>query len=273
MKKIRFWKMSGSGNDFLVIDRRNPSLVEDPSRFTQKVCRRKVSVGADGVLFLEESTRADFTMRIFNADGSEAEMCGNGARCIARFAYLQGITGKTMTFETLAGVMKAEVSRERVKVKMSEPKDLALHRKILVEGKEYLVHSLNSGVPHAVLLCQSLEEAPVPDLGRKIRFHEAFSPAGTNVNFIDVTDSHHISIRTYERGVEDETLACGTGTVASALASSALGLVDSPVFLRTRGGEVLVVYFQREGLKFSEVFLEGSTTVAYEGEIWEEALT
>ncbi len=273
MKKIRFWKMSGSGNDFVVIDRRNPVLVEDPSRFTQKVCRRNVSVGADGVLFLEESTRADFMMRIFNADGSEAEMCGNGARCIARFAYLQGIAGKTMTFETLAGIMKAEVSRERVKIQMSEIKDLALHRRILVEGKEYLVHSLNTGVPHTVLLFQNLEEAPVLDLGRKIRFHEAFSPAGTNVNFIDVTDSHHISIRTYERGVEDETLACGTGAVASALASSALGVVDSPVFLRTRGEEVLVIYFRREGLKFSEILMEGSTAVAYEGELWDEALT
>ena len=272
MKKIRFWKMSGSGNDFLVIDRRNPSLIEDPSHFTQKVCRRKVSVGADGVLFLEESKRADFKMRIINADGSEAEMCGNGARCIARFAYLQGIAGKTMTFETLAGIMRAEINRERVKIKMSEPKDLILHRKILVDGKEHLAHSVNSGVPHAVLLYQNLAEAPVLDLGRKIRLHEAFSPAGTNVNFIEVTDSHHISIRTYERGVEDETLACGTGAVASALASSALGLVDSPVFLRTRGGEVLVIHFQRDGLKFSEVFMEGNTAIACEGELWEEAL-
>jgi diaminopimelate epimerase len=273
MKKTRFWKMSGSGNDFVVIDRRDPSLIEDLSRFTQKVCRRKVSVGADGALFLEESTRADFTMRTFNADGSEAEMCGNGARCIARFAYLQGIAGKTMTFETLAGIVNAEINRERVKIKMGDPRDLTLHRKIFVEGKEYLVHSVNSGVPHAVLLYQTLEDAPVLDLGRKIRFHEVFSPAGTNVNFIDVTDCHHISIRTYERGVEDETLACGTGAVASALASSVLGLVDSPVFLRTRGGEVLMAYFQRDGLEFSEVFLEGSTAVAYEGELWEEALT
>ena len=272
MKKIRFWKMSGSGNDFVVVDRRNPLLIEDPSRFAKKVCRRKVSVGADGVLFLEESKRADFTMRIFNADGSEAEMCGNGARCIARFAHLQGIAGKAMTFETPAGIMEAEINRERVKIKMSEPKDLALHRKILVEGEEYLLHSVNSGVPHAVLFCKNLEEVPVQDLGRRIRFHEAFSPAGTNVNFIDVTDSHHISIRTYERGVEDETLACGTGAVASALASSALDLVDSPVFLRTRGGEVLVIYFQREGWKFREVLMEGNTAVAYEGELWEEAL-
>jgi diaminopimelate epimerase len=122
------------------------------------------------------------------------------------------------------------------------------------------------------LLCKNLEEVPVQDLGRRIRFHEAFSPAGTNVNFIDVTDPHHISIRTYERGVEDETLACGTGAVASALASSALDLVDSPVFLRTREGEVLVIYFQREGWKFSEVLMEGNTAVTYEGELWEEAL-
>ena len=272
MKKIRFWKMSGSGNDFVVVDRRNRSLIEDPSRFAQKICRRKVSVGADGVLFLEESEKADFMMRILNADGSEAEMCGNGARCIARFAYLHGIARKDMTFETLAGILKAEVHRERVKIQMSEPRDLVLQRKILVEGSEYLLHCVNSGVPHAVVRCKDLEEAPVQDLGRKIRFHEAFSPAGTNVNFIDVSDSHHIRIRTYERGVEDETLACGTGAVASALVCSALGLVEPPVLLRTRGGEELSVYFQRDGLKFGEVFMEGKTAIACEGELWEEAL-
>jgi diaminopimelate epimerase len=272
MKKIRFWKMSGSGNDFVVVDRRNRSLLEDPSRFAQRVCRRKVSVGADGVLLLEESKRADFRMRIFNADGSEAEMCGNGARCIARFACLQGIAGESMTFETLAGILRAQVSRERVKVQMSEPKDLALHRKIRLQESEVILHCVNSGVPHAVWFYKDLEEAPVQELGRIIRFHEAFSPAGTNVNFVHVADPHHLSIRTYERGVEDETLACGTGAVASALASSALGLVEPPVFIRTRGGEVLTVHFQRKGSEFGEVFMEGSTAIACEGELWEEAL-
>lgn len=271
MEKIRFWKMSGSGNDFLVIDRRNPSLVLDPSQFSQRVCRSKVSVGADGVLFLEESNEADFAMRIFNADGSEAEMCGNGARCIARFAFLNGIAKSSVTFETLAGLIRAEVQGERVRIRMGDPKDLSLEEKIWVEEEEHVLHRVNTGVPHAVLLYPDIEEVQVKELGGKIRFHKAFHPAGTNVNFIHVGDPHYISIRTYERGVEDETLACGTGSVASALVAAALGLADSPIFLHTRGGEVLTIFFERDEGGFKEVFMEGDTIVAYEGELWEEA--
>ncbi|MDH7500284.1 MAG: diaminopimelate epimerase [candidate division NC10 bacterium] len=272
MKKIRFWKMSGSGNDFLVIDRRNQSLIADPSRFARQACRAKVSVGADGVLFLEESKKAEFAMRIFNADGSEAEMCGNGARCIARFAFLQGIAREVMSFETRAGMVEAEVKGRRVKIRMNEPKDLRLHQKIWVEGKEVVLHGVNSGVPHAALFVEDLEKVEVKELGRKIRFHQAFQPAGTNVNFLRVADPHHLWIRTYERGVEDETLACGTGAVASAVIAAALDLAESPVFLRTRGGEEITVYFDRRGLQFCNLFLEGNTTVAYEGDLWEEAL-
>lgn len=272
MKKIPFWKMSGSGNDFLVIDRRNKSLIANPSHFARQACRPKVSVGADGVLLLEESKKADFAMRIFNADGSEAEMCGNGARCIARYAFLQGIAGSVMTFETLAGIVEAEVKGQRVKTRMGEPRDLLLHQKISVDGEEIFLHRVNSGVPHAVLFVEDLEKAAVKELGRKIRFHEAFHPAGTNVNFLNLTDPHHISIRTYERGVEEETLACGTGSVASAIISAALNLVESPVFLHTRGGEVITIYFEKKGLEFRNLFMEGNTTVAFEGELWEEAL-
>jgi diaminopimelate epimerase len=229
-------------------------------------------VGADGVLLLEESPRADFAMRIFNADGSEAEMCGNGARCVARFAHLKGIAGRRMAFETLAGVVEAEVKGSRVKVKMGEPQDLIMHSTILVDGEEHILHLVNTGVPHAVLFSSDLEAAPVRELGRKIRFHESFHPAGTNVNFLQAADRHNLSLRTYERGVEDETLACGTGSVASVLISAALGLADSPVSVHTRGGEVITVYFEQEGSGFSNIYMEGNTAVAYEGELWEEAL-
>ena len=272
MKKIAFWKMSGSGNDFLVIDGRDPSLIRDPSYFARQVCRPKVSVGADGVLLLEKSEAADFMMRIFNADGSEAEMCGNGARCIARFAYLKGIARERMAFETVAGLVQAQIMGRRVKVKMGKPKDLALNQRIRIGEEEFLLHRVNTGVPHVVSAVKELKEASVVDLGRKIRFHEAFQPAGTNVNFIAVDDSHHVHIRTYERGVEDETLACGTGSVASALISAALGEVNSPVHLHTWGGETITVYFERRGWQFQDVFMEGGATVAYEGELWEEAL-
>jgi len=272
MRRIRFWKMSGSGNDFLVVDRRNQSLVPDPARFARSVCRPKVSVGADGVLFLEESERADFAMRIFNADGSEAEMCGNGARCIARYAHLMGIAGSKMCIETRAGLVEAEVKGARVKVRMGDPKGLMLNTQISVEGEELLLHRIDTGVPHAVLFPSDLERVSVRELGRKIRFHPSFGPAGTNVDFARARDRHHLDLRTYERGVEDETLACGTGSVASALISAALGFTDSPAQVHTRGGEVITVYFGREGDVFKEVYLEGNTIVAFEGELWGEAL-
>ncbi|MBI5167126.1 MAG: diaminopimelate epimerase [candidate division NC10 bacterium] len=271
MKKIPFYKMSGSGNDFLVIDNRKGVMPKGASRFVPQVCRRRVSAGADGVLLVEPSRKANFRMLYYNADGSEAEMCGNGARCIARFAFLQGIAPARMVFETKAGLVRAEVKGERVKVQMGDPHSLSLNMKILVQGSRFTVHSINTGVPHAVLFYEDLEKVPVKELGPKIRFHQAFQPAGTNVDFIRIKGPGDIEIRTYERGVEDETLACGTGCVAAAIVAAALGEVRSPVALQTRGGETLSVYFDKKGKGFTSVFLEGGARVVYEGELWEEA--
>jgi diaminopimelate epimerase len=273
MRKLSFYKMSGSGNDFVLIDNRDGQLDVEPARLAARLCRRGISVGADGLILIEPSPQADFRMRIFNADGSEAEMCGNGARCVARFAEIVGIAGPRMAFDTMAGLIRAEVSGSSVKLRMSEPRDLRLRRSIDVDGVLHQVHSINTGVPHAVLFCTDLEEVPVQALGRQIRFHPAFQPAGTNVNFAAVGDGTGLAVRTYERGVEDETLACGTGVVAAALVASALGLASSPVRVRVRSGETLTVYFDGLGQEVREVYFEGPVRVIYQGELMEDALT
>jgi diaminopimelate epimerase len=270
--KIPFMKMSGSGNDFILVDHRKPLLdVKRMKKFAQKVCRRRVSVGADGIIFIERSKQADFKWRFFNADGSEAEMCGNGGRCAARFAYLKGIAGSSLTFETLAGILSAHVNGRRVKLEMTKPYGLKLDEKISIKGKRVRISSINTGVPHAALFLKSLENVDVVRMGRSIRNHSHYAPRGTNANFVKVENSSRLSVRTYERGVEDETLACGTGAVASALIAAFKGLVRSPVSIRTRGGEVLTVYFEIEGDKVKRVFFEGDVHIIYEAEMWEEA--
>jgi diaminopimelate epimerase len=272
MKKIPFMKMSGSGNDFILIDHRNPILSEHQMKgFAQKVCRRRVSAGADGLILIEPSKKADFKWRFFNADGSEAEMCGNGGRCVARFANVKGITGSSLTFETLAGILSAQVNGKKVKLELTQPHHLNLDETILVEGVEKRVSSINTGVPHAVCFLEDIENVDVLRVGRVIRNHSHFAPNGTNANFVRVENISQFSIRTYERGVEDETLACGTGTVASALIAAFKGMVRSPVSVKTRGGELLTVYFEIEGKEVKRVFFEGDVHIVYEAEMWEEA--
>ncbi len=270
--KIPFMKMSGSGNDFILIDHRNRFLEEGRLKdFVRRVCQRRVSVGADGLILIERSQKADFKWRFYNADGSEAEMCGNGGRCVARFAHLKGIAGPSLTFETLAGIIAAQVNGIRVKLQMTKPHGLKLDQKISVEGEERIVSAINTGVPHAVLFVEDLEGTDVVRMGRATRRHAHFAPAGTTANFVRLENPPGLTIRTYERGVEAETLACGTGVVASALVAAFKGFVKSPVSVRTRGGEVLTVHFEIEAGEVKKVFFEGDVHIIYEGEMWEEA--
>jgi len=283
-RKIRFFKMTGSGNDFMVIDNRTGRFDADRSRnLVRAACRRKFSVGADGLIFIENDGEADFKWRFFNADGSEAEMCGNGARCAARFAHLTGITTRlNLSFRTLAGIIQAEIKGDRVKIRMTSPHDLQTDLRLSANERPFLLHFINTGVPHVVHLLEKesdLEETDVEHWGRLFRFHPHFHPAGTNVNFARVEDAGHMAIRTYERGVEGETLACGTGSIASALVAASKDLVQSPVEVRTRSGEVLTVYFRGPtgpggpgGASFTDVYLEGGAKVVYEGELWDETL-
>jgi diaminopimelate epimerase len=271
-KEIEFYKMSGSGNDFIIIDNLDLSLnVGDLPTFARKVCQRKISVGADGLLLIEPSESADFKWQFFNSDGSMGEMCGNGSRCVARYAYLKGIAPKKMSFETLAGIIFAELNENVPKVKLTDPSPVNLDKKIVIDGREFVLDIIDTGVPHAVIFMDNLESFDVFEWGRKIRRHEVFQPKGTNANFVAVLDRHKLKVRTYERGVENETLACGTGAVAAVLAAAQRGLVHSPVDVIVRSGEILRVYFSRVKGRFEEIYLEGEVKIVYQGLLFEEA--
>jgi diaminopimelate epimerase len=269
---IEFYKMSGSGNDFILIDNRDGSLaVGDIVAFVKSVCERKVSVGADGLILIERSDRVDFKWRFFNADGSEVEMCGNGGRCAARFAFLRGIAGEKISFETVAGIIDAEVRGDVVKLRLTDPKNLVMDDEIRIENQVLFVHSINTGVPHVVHFVRDPDDFDVFNIGRAIRYHEHYRPAGTNANFAAVLDDHTLRVRTYERGVEDETLACGTGSVAVALIAAGKGLVESPVDVRVQSGETLRIHFTPTEKGFEKVYLEGNAKVVYQGLLWDEA--
>lgn len=273
MEKIEFWKMSGSGNDFILIDNRDGKVADkDMSSLAERACRRRESVGADGMIFVIHSDKHDFAWRFYNADGGEAEMCGNGGRCVARFAYLKGIAGHAMTFDTLAGPISAELSDRVVKVLMPVPSGLRRDLQLPFQSGWVTADSINTGVPHVVIQVDNIEDHPVVEQGRFVRYHSMFSPEGTNANFIKVSGPDRINIRTYERGVEDETLACGTGAMASAIIANIRGSMSSPVRVATRGGEELKIYFNKKGDSFDEVWLEGGTSIAYQGQLHEEAL-
>lgn len=270
---IEFYKIQGSGNDFILIDNRENALrdVGKIDDFVKTVCRQHTAVGADGLIVIENSDKAHFRWRFFNADGSEVEMCGNGGRCAARFAVIKGIAPSTMSFETRAGIIDAEVTGETVKLRLTDPKDLRKAYTIDLDGAATLVNSINTGVPHVVAFVNDVDGHDVFNMGRTIRYHGEYKPAGTNANFARVLGRHRIKLRTYERGVEDETLACGTGAVATALIAAWTGLVDSPVDVLVRSGETLKIHFVKTGAGFETVYLEGGTTVVYQGFLWDEA--
>lgn len=271
---LRFFKMNGAGNDFIVVDNRDLSLSKALDTDTiAALCDRHRGIGADGLLAVEPAQKgADFRFRYYNADGGEAEMCGNGARCFGRFtAHLGEIVLKKVTFETIAGTLAAEMVDENVRIAMSEPKDLKLDSGATVPGLDAPIHFVNTGVPHAVAFVPGgdfFEELDVYNLGRAIRQHSAFAPAGTNANFATVLSPGHIEIRTYERGVEDETLACGTGMVACALVHHLLTGAPSPIKVDVAGGDTLEIGFEKTGEKsFSKVTLTGPADFVFEGEI------
>jgi len=265
---LKFWKMNGAGNDFVMLDNRDLALQLTGQTIAQ-LCDRHRGVGADGLLMVEPAANgADFRMRYYNADGGEAEMCGNGARCFARYVNrLHGDTLDGIKFETLAGVISAECIQGQVRINMSTPHTLKLNQQLNVAGQTLTVHSINTGVPHAVVFVDDLENVEVQKLGSGLRYHEAFAPKGTNANFVKITGPGSISIRTYERGVEGETLACGTGMVACALISRELHGFASPVSVLVKGGDTLRVGFEKTGEEFRNVTLHGPADFVFEGAV------
>ena len=262
---LRFTKMNGAGNDFVLLDNRAGDLRLTAEQIT-RICDRHRGVGADGVLVLERpSNGADFRMRYYNSDGGEAEMCGNGARCFARFASHVAGPFEQLSFETPAGVIGAQIEGELVCLRMSDPSDLRLDLEIEANGATVRAHYINSGVPHVVVPVPKIADVEVRSIGASIRRHPMFAPKGANVNFSEERADNRIAIRTYERGVEDETLACGTGVVASALIFAATHGVAGPIGVLVRGGPELKVDFTREGVQFRDVTLTGPADFAFEG--------
>lgn len=262
----KFYKMSGAGNDFLVFDNRDGHIPEnEKSAISQKVCRRRFSVGADGIMLVEQSDTADFRMRYFNKDGTEGEMCGNGARCIARYAAVNGIADDDMKIETMSGILEAEVLGEQVKIRLNPVTKKDLDKEIEVDDQNFRTDYFEQGtpgLPHAVIMTDDLTmEEDIEKLGKRIRYCEAF-PKGANVNFYTIIGKDTILNRTYERGVEKETLACGTGSAAAGCAVFVHGMGGPEITVKTKGG-LLKVTVEDENLQ--HIYLTGDARIVYEG--------
>ena len=266
--RIDFTKMAGAGNDFVVVDNRAgnvPTGTRARHALVRNWCDRRFGVGADGVLLVENADDAHFRMRYYNADGGEAEMCGNGGRCIARYAYRLGIAPARMEFVTVAGRHIAEIVGEGVKLGLTDPHSIELDFELALSGGGRRVSFANTGVPHVVEFVDDVASLAVVRRGREIRRHERFAPAGTNAMFVELIDSTTFRIRSYERGVEDETLACGTGTTAAAVVGALLGHFESPATGITQSGLPLTIHFARSDGAVSEVFLEGNAQIGFDG--------
>lgn len=265
---LEFTKMNGAGNDFVFIDNRSRCVQLTPEQIA-RLCHRHRGIGADGFGLLVpcESKKADWAWNFYNADGSSAAMCGNGARCFARF--IQKLTGvkDRVSFETGAGVITASFQGERVTVNLTSPKDFRLHEVIPLSTGKTTVHFVNTGVEHAVLFVDDADHAKVQSLGSEIRYHSHYAPRGTNANFVQVQGPDSIRVRTYERGVEAETLACGTGVTACALISAELHGFKSPIQVRVQGGDLLDVSFDKASGQYSNVRLTGPAEFVFEGKV------
>jgi diaminopimelate epimerase len=266
---LKFVKMNGAGNDFVLLDNRDGSIKLDRDLIV-RLCHRQRGVGADGLMLLihNPSGKTEWAWDFYNSDGSVAEMCGNGARCFARYVRKLTKCENTVAFESLAGVIQAELLKNnRVAVKLTSPRDLKLDLQVPLSGGPRTVHFINTGVPHAVLFEENADLAEVVKTGAEVRRHVQFAPKGTNVNFVQVLGPSHIRVRTYERGVENETLACGTGIVASALIAAHVRQFVSPVKVQAQGGDLLEVAFTVADGRYDNVCLTGPAEFVFEGKI------
>ncbi len=268
---LKFTKMSGNGNDFILMDNYD-GKIKLSAKQIEALCSPKFSIGADGLILLEKGPKGhDFYMKFYNNDGKEAEMCGNGGRCIARFAFLNGRARAKLSFMAKDGAHEAEIKKNgEVKLRMIDPFDYKKEVKIRLSGSEVKGAFINTGVPHFVIEVKDLAAVRVKHTGKEIRFHNSFAPKGTNVNFIEKKADDAYDIRTYERGVEDETYACGTGATAAGIALYLSGKANSPVSFNTKGG-LLKVYFEEVNKKITNVHLEGNARVVASGEVGEDA--
>jgi len=267
--KLQFTKMTGAGNDFVMVSNLSGTATLSQEQIAH-LCDRHFGIGADGLLAVEPSpdSAADCRMRYYNSDGGEAEMCGNGARCFSRYASrLLGLKKEGISFVTQVGIVKAQLVGEEVCIQLTDPATVTGPRSVPLSGGDLVACDCNTGVPHAVVFVQDIEGTPVAAAGREIRYHGLYAPKGTNVNFAHVSGPSSLIVRTYERGVEGETLACGTGVTACALVAAKIHGVVSPVSVKVRGGDTLTVSFEKTDSGYSQVSLRGPATFVFEGSI------
>lgn len=269
---IPFTKYSGCGNDFILIDNRVFCLSLKKT-VIQRLCHRQLGIGADGLIFLEKSNLPNtlYRMRIFNADGSEAEMCGNGLRCLAQYIRLKEAQTGPLFIETMYQRLEVSFTQNLVNATMPAPSAIT-QKKIFLDSQEITLHDLDTGVPHAVHFVDDLENEQLFKIAPLIRFHKEFGSQGTNVNFVKKQSDHSLSIRTYERGVEQETLACGTGaTAAATVAAHAFG-IKAPIAVHTKSGDILTIDFQIQDSHFTDLIMTGPAVKIFEGTIDENSL-
>ncbi|MEI8205718.1 MAG: diaminopimelate epimerase [Kiritimatiellales bacterium] len=265
--KLNFWKMHGAQNDFVLFDDRHGGFPAADRTFIAHIAARHSGIGAEGVVLIQKSKTAGFRMRFFNPDGGEVGMCGNGARCAARLAFELGVTEKKMTIETAAGQLAAQVMSKGVRLWMTEPVDWQLDGSLESAGGPLACGFVNTGVPHVVIRADALHSVDVREMGSAVRYHRDFAPAGTNVNFVEVSPDGELHVRTYERGVEAETLACGTGAAACGLIAAKHGWVKLPVNVHVASGDVLVVAGELTENGARNVTLTGPTAHVFQGTI------
>lgn len=264
--ELNFTKLSGAGNDFVAIDDRDGRLGGiDKAALARALCDRHRGIGADGILVIAPSSIADVKMLYYNADGTDGGMCGNGGRCAAVYARMLGVPGTTLTIEALEYVYRAEFTSHGVRLHMKDPIAIARGIRVTAGGATYTVHGINTGSPHIVTFVNDLSTPDVEGTGRALREHERFAPEGTNVNFVETIDTSALAMRTYERGVEAETLACGTGSVASAVIAHLEYGLRPPIRVRTHSGESLRVDFTIIGSRITDVTLEGPAVTVFSG--------
>ena len=279
---MKFWKMNGAGNDFIIINNIEEKISLDKiPEIAKLLCERHMSIGADGFMVVDkpdEGVDADYRMYFFNSDGSMGEMCGNGARCICRYGYENGLAGEIQKVQTTAGVVIGERKSERMyKVRLNDPCNMRLEEEVEIDGQKYIcsyVELGNPGIPHSVVEIKGLkdyDEQALFNLGRKLRYYEGY-PKGANINFFEILGDDYIFERTYERGVEDFTYACGTGTGSMVTVNTLLGRVSgNNVAVDVRGGR-LIIDVDRDGDDIRNLYLTGPTNIVVKGEVWDEDL-
>ena len=255
---IQFYKYQGTGNDFILIDNRLETFFKNDTKLIERLCNRRFGIGADGLILLEHDKNSDFKMVYFNSDGHESSMCGNGGRCIVAFAKQLGVIQNETTFIAVDGLHYAKISEDGlVALQMKDVDAIQL-------ASDYVF--MNTGSPHHVTLVDDVQSVPVKELGSAIRYSDLYGAAGSNVNFVEPISDTLFAVRTYERGVEDETLSCGTGVTAVAIAMNAIGKTTSnDITLLVEGGQ-LQVRFQKEDQKYTQVFLIGPAEFVFEGQ-------